>query len=290
MNFIVPAALALIALAVFFGIKRQGKTKEAMVSLLVAIIMAGIAFMQFVTVIPAGTVGVIDFFGTVSDRTLKPGINIVNPLAAIYKFDQKTQTITSQLNVPSKEGLSVQIDVSILFRLDEKKANEIYKTLGPNYVDKLLIPNFRSIVRDVTAKYQAKDLYTGSRSEISNLIVEGLKERVAGRGIIVETAPMRNIKLPSRLLESIEEKLKAEQESQKMQFVLQKEKQEAERKRVEAKGIADFQTIVSKGISNQLLKWKGIEATQELANSQNAKVIVIGSGKDGLPIILGGQN
>ncbi|MFZ0456598.1 MAG: prohibitin family protein, partial [Ignavibacteriaceae bacterium] len=107
------------------------------------------------------------------------------------------------------------------------------------------------------------------------------------RGITVEAAPLRQITLPARLTESIEEKLKAEQESQRMQFVLQRETQEAERKRIEAKGIADFQEIVSKGISEQLLKWKGIEATEKLAGSSNSKIVVIGSGKDGLPLILG---
>ncbi|MBI9071240.1 MAG: prohibitin family protein [Melioribacteraceae bacterium] len=287
MNFIMPAILAIVAFIVFVVTKKNNKNKESFISLLIGLVMAVIAFVQFVTVVPAGTVGVVDFFGTVSDQTLRPGVNIVNPLATIHKFDQKTQTITASMSVPSKEGLSVGIDVSILYKLDESKANEIYKTVGIDFVNKILVPNFRSIVRDVTAKYEAKDLYTSLRDQISDEIAADIRERVAPRGIIVESVPIRGIKLPSNLMQSIEAKLQAEQESQKMAFVLQKERQEAERKSIEAKGISDFQTIVSKGISDQLLKWKGIEATEKLASSPNSKVIVIGSGKDGLPIILG---
>jgi len=290
MYLIVSLIVAIVTFVMFTYARKNGKKQEAVFAILACIIAIAIGASQFVTVIQAGKVGVVDFFGNVSDRTLPPGVNIVNPLAKIYKFDQKTQTITTQMGVPSKEGLNVQLDISLLFRIDEGKANMIYKTVGPNYVDKIIVPKFRSIVRDVTAKYEAKALYTSSREELSNSIIKGLQQEVNARGIIIESAELRSIQLPPRLKESIEEKLKAEQESQKMAFVLQKEKQEAERKKIEAKGIADFQKIVAQGISSQYLKWKGIEATEKLANSPNSKVIVIGSGKDGLPIILGGNN
>jgi regulator of protease activity HflC (stomatin/prohibitin superfamily) len=171
--------------------------------------------------------------------------------------------------------------------LDSDKANDIYKTVGPNYVEIILVPQFRSVVRGVTARYEAKALYTASREKLAGEIVTELEKLVGPRGITIEQAPLRQIILPSRLTQSIEEKLQAEQESQRMAFVLKKEEQEADRKRIEAKGIADFQDIVSRGISEQLLKWKGIEATEKLALSQNSKIVVIGSGKDGLPIILG---
>ena len=151
------------------------------------------------------------------------------------------------------------------------------------------MPQFRSVVRGVTARYEAKALYTASREKLAGEILDELEKLVGPRGITVEQAPLRQIKLPDRLTKSIEEKLQAEQESQRMAFILQKEEQEADRKRIEAKGIADFQDIVSKGISDQLLQWKGIEATEKLENSSNTKVIVIGSGKNGLPLILGGN-
>jgi regulator of protease activity HflC (stomatin/prohibitin superfamily) len=193
------------------------------------------------------------------------------------------------MSVPSKEGLSVDLEISLLFKLDSDMANEIYKTVGANYADIILVPQFRSVVRGVTARYEAKALYTASREQLAEEILTELEKLVGPRGITVEQAPLRQIQLPARLTQSIEEKLQAEQESQRMAFILLKEEQEADRKRIEAKGIADFQNIVAKGISDQLLKWKGIEATEKLANSPNTKVIVIGSGKDGLPIILGNQ-
>jgi regulator of protease activity HflC (stomatin/prohibitin superfamily) len=161
--------------------------------------------------------------------------------------------------------------------------------VGPNYGDIILIPQFRSVVRGVTARYQAKALYTASREALANEIMGELEKLVGPRGINVEAAALREIKLPSRLTQSIEEKLQAEQESERMQFVLKREEQEADRKRIEAEGIRDFQTIVSKGINQDLLRWKGIEATEKLANSTNSKIVVIGSGKDGLPLILGGN-
>ena len=246
-----------------------------------------IALAQCFTVIPAGHTGVIDFLGYVSDNTLKPGVNIVNPMANVEKMSIKTQELKETMSVPSKEGLSVDLEISLLFKLDSEKANEIYKTVGPNYAEIILTPQFRSVVRGVTARYEAKALYTASREKLAGEILTELENLVGPRGIIVEQAPLRQIQLPERLTQSIEEKLQAEQESQRMEFILTREKQEADRKRIEAKGIADFQEIVSKGISEQLLKWKGIEATEKLAGSQNTKVVIIGSGKDGLPLILG---
>jgi len=208
-------------------------------------------------------------------------------MANVEKMSIKTQELKELMSVPSKEGLSVDLEISLLFKLDSEKANEIYKTVGPNYAEIILTPQFRSVVRGVTARYEAKALYTASREKLAGEILQELENLVGPRGIIVEQAPLRQIQLPERLTKSIEEKLQAEQESQRMEFILTREKQEADRKRIEAQGIADFQEIVSKGISEQLLKWKGIEATEKLAGSQNTKVVIIGSGKDGLPLILG---
>ncbi len=238
-----------------------------------------IALLQCFTIIPAGHTGVIDFLGYVSDNTLKPGVNIVNPMANVEKMSIKTQELKELMSVPSKEGLSVDLEISLLYKLDSEKANDIYKTVGPNYAEIILVPQFRSVVRGVTARYEAKALYTASREKLASEILTELEHLVGPRGIIVEQAPLRQIKLPERLTKSIEEKLQAEQESQRMEFILTREKQEADRKRIEAQGIADFQEIVSKGISEQLLKWKGIEATEKLAGSQNTKVVIIGSGK-----------
>jgi regulator of protease activity HflC (stomatin/prohibitin superfamily) len=289
MLFIIAVLAAFIATLVYFNAKKRFNKSEstfAFIGLIVAII---IAVMQFWTIIPAGHVGVVDFLGNVSDNTLKPGINLVNPMATVVKFDARTQELKETMNVPSKEGLTVTLEISLLYSLSFEYANRIYKTVGENYVETILVPQFRSVVRGVTANYDAKSLYTAEREVLAQRIETELSKLVKSRGITLEAAALRQITLPPGLTASIEEKLKADQESQRMQFVLLKESQEAERKRIEAKGIADFQDIVSKGISEQVLKWKGIEATEKLAASPNSKVVIIGSGKDGLPIILGGD-
>ncbi|MBM4172379.1 MAG: prohibitin family protein [Ignavibacteria bacterium] len=283
--------IALIVIAISFfayrSTKKTGRYQEARLSMIGIAVGIIIAVLQAFTVIPAGTVGVVDFLGMVSETTLKSGVNFVNPMARVVDFSIKTQELKETMNVPSQEGQNVQLEISLLFALDPDNASKIYKTVGENYGDIILIPQFRSVVRGITAKYEAKALYTSSREVLALEIKNELEKLVGPRGILIEAAPLRQIVLPPGLTAAIEEKLKAEQESQRMQFVLEREKQEADRKRIEAKGIADFQDIVARGISQQLLQWKGIEATEKLANSQNAKVVIIGSGKDGLPIILG---
>lgn len=289
MLFLVALLAAVAAIFVFFNARKRYNKPEASFAMIGFFVAVAILLLQFFTMIPAGHVGVVDFFGNVSDQTLYPGVNFVNPMANVVKFDARTQEIKEAMSVPSKEGLSVELEISLLFSLSFENANRIYKSVGENYVEKILLPQFRSVVRSVTASYEARALYTAQREELARKIETELSRLVKPRGITLEAAPLRQIILPAGLTASIEEKLKAEQESQRMQFVLERERQEAERKRIEAKGIADFQDIVSKGISDQLLRWKGIEATEKLANSPNSKIVVIGSGKDGLPLILGGN-
>lgn len=292
MSFIL--SLIVFCMGLYYWIQAEKKLKQLNdsfqqgrgIAMGVTVLFGLILLLGFFTVIPAGHVGVQDFFGTVSKNTLKSGINFRNPLARIIKLSIKTQELTEDLTVPSMEGLTVQLDATVLFHLDPNKAAEVYKTVGVHYVSILLVPQFRSVCRGVTATYEAKALYTSKREELALLIQTDLAKQVADRGIIVENAPLRRVKLPAKVTDAIEDKLKAEQESQRMEWVLTKEKQEAERKRIEAKGIYDFQTIVSKGISEPLLRWKGIEATEKIAQSPNTKVIIVGAGKDGLPIIL----
>jgi len=254
---------------------------------LLALVFGVLALVQCFTIIPAGSVGVVDFFGNVSDNTLKAGINPVNPLARVIKYSVQTHEQKETMQVLSREGLTIGLEISVLYRLDADSAASVYKKIsGGDYENVILAPQFRSISRSVTASFQASALYSTERERLGETIQKELAAVVSPRGIIVETTPLRNVALPSQLTEAIEQKQRAEQESQRMEFILTKEKQEADRKRIEAKGIADFQTIVAQGISEQLLRWKGVEATEKLANSQNTKVIIIGSGKDGLPVIL----
>jgi len=246
-----------------------------------------LALIQCLTVVPAGNVGVVDFFGTVLERPLPPGINFVNPLAKVVKFSFQTQEHKETMQVLSREGLTIGLEISAIFRLMPDSAARVYQTiLNGDYKDIVLVPQFRSISRAVTASFQASALYSTERERLGERIQEELARTVGPRGIFVESTPLRNVALPPQLTEAIEQKQRADQESQRMEFILAKERQEAERKRIEAKGISDFQTIVSQGISDQLLRWKGVEATEKLASSANTKVIIVGSGKDGLPVIL----
>jgi prohibitin 1 len=237
--------------------------------------------------VPAGHVGVKDFFGQVSSSVLSPGINVVVPLTRIVRMSVQTQEIKEVAEVPSQEGLTVTLEASLLFQLDPAKAVDIYRTVGSEYAGTIVEPQFRSALREVTATYDAKALYSSQRDKIASEILDLFRRLVSDRGIVVQQVLLRRIGLPPTLANAIQEKLKREQEAEQMKFVLQKEQQEAERKRIEAQGIADFQRIVAQGISSQLLEWKGIEATEKLASSSNTKIVVIGNTKTGLPIILG---
>ncbi len=286
MLFVILFLLFVFSILIFIRTRGMVHNPFSKYSIVGIIFFGLLAFGQCLTVIPAGHVGVVDFFGVVSDNTLKSGINFVNPFARVIKFSIKTQEIKEDMDVPSKEGLTVGLEISVLFHLNPEKASLVYKTLGENYAQIILIPNFRSVCRGVTASYEAKALYTSEREQLAQIIKDELQKNVGPRGITIEATPLRKVVLPEGLSRAIEAKLQAEQESQRMQFILQKEEQEAQRKRIEAKGIADFQDIVTRGISEPLLRWKGIEATEKLAASPNSKIVIIGAGKDGLPIIL----
>jgi regulator of protease activity HflC (stomatin/prohibitin superfamily) len=241
-----------------------------------------------ITVVPAGHVGVKDFFGSVSSSVLPAGVHLVFPFTRVVKMSIQTQELKETAEVPSKEGLMMDLEGSLLYRLDPEGAARMYKTVGASYAEVVVVPQVRSAIREITASYDAKALYSSEREQIARETFELFKKMSAGRGIIAESVLLRKIGLPPIVAGAIQEKLKREQESEQMKFVLQKESQEAERKRIEAQGIADFQRIVAQGISPQLLEWKGIEATEKLAMSPNSKIVVIGNPKSGLPIILGG--
>lgn len=263
----------------------QNLNKKA-IGLIAAGVLALIILVKSIVVIPAGHVGVKELFGTVYDDSLPAGFHIVNPLLTIHKMSIRTQQLAEDAVVPSKEGLAVNLDLSCLFSLDPAKAPVVYKTIGTNYVNVIVVPALRSVVRGATAEYEAKALYTAEREVLSNKMSEQLQPILEKRGIRLEKVLLRSVKLPAILATAIEKKLEAEQQSEQMKFVLTREKQEAERKRIEAKGISDYNLEVNRGLTEQILTLRGIEATRELAKSGNAKVVVVG-GKDGLPLILG---
>ena len=249
--------------------------------------VAIILLFSSVTRVDSGAVGVLTLFGRVTQEVLPEGLHLISPFKTNHEMSIRTQEIKETASVPSSEGLVISLDTSLIYHLDRDKAAKVYQELGPRYVEVFVEPNLRSAIREATASHSANALYSGEREMVAKQIIEQLSGQLATRGMIVENVLLRDIQLPATLKSSIEAKQQAEQEALAMNFRLQKEKQEAERKRIEAAGIRDFQQIVAQGISSQLLEWKGIEATENLAKSPNAKVVVIGSGKNGLPLILG---
>jgi prohibitin 1 len=246
-------------------------------------------FFNPIVVIPAGHVGVTDLFGYVGKRPLTSGVHLVVPMTRVHRMSIQTQELKEVAEVPSQEGLIMSLEASLLYRLDPAKAPEVYRTIGRNYQTVVVEPQIRSSLREITASYDAKVLYSAARDRLAREVAAKFQELTTNRGIVTEAVLLRKVALPEIVAGAIQEKLKREQEAEQMKFVLQKESQEAERKRIEAQGISDFQRIVAGGLSPMLLEWKGIEATERLAESPNTKVVVVGNPKNGLPLILGGE-
>ena len=265
----------------------SGGTVMKLLGLALAAFLLVVLLFSSVARVESGHVGVLTLFGRVTGEQLSEGIHLVNPFKVNHELSIRTQELKESASVPSSEGLVMNLDTSLIFHLNPEKASDVYQKIGPNYVNVLIEPNLRAAIREATASHTANALYSGEREMVANQIRDQLMGLLAQRGIVIESILLRDIQLPQTLKSSIEAKQQAEQEALAMNFRLQKEKQEAERKRIEAAGIRDLQQIVAQGISPQLLEWKGIEATETLAKSPNAKVVVIGSGKNGLPIILG---
>jgi len=246
-----------------------------------------IALFASVARVDSGNVGVLTLFGRVTGEVLPEGVHVINPFKANNEMSIRTQELKESASVPSSEGLVMNLDTSLIYHLNPEKAAEVYQKIGPNYLNVLIEPNLRAAIRESTASHSANAFYTGEREAVAKQIYTQLTDKLGERGILVESVLLRDIQLPATLKSSIEAKQQAEQEALAMNFRLQKETQEAQRKRIEAAGIRDLQQIVAQGISPQLLEWKGIEATENLAKSANAKVVVIGNNKNGLPLILG---
>ena len=264
------------------------------------VIIAG-ALSSMFKVIDAGTVGVKSIFGKVDNDVLYSGLNVINPVAEITVFDVKTQNYTMSgatdegqatgddaLRVLSADGLEVVIDLSVLFRVKKDSAPTILREIGTDYLDKVVRPISRTAIRDNAVAYDAVALFSSKRDEFQTKIFNTINKSFSARGLELEQLLVRNITLPASVKTTIESKINAEQDAQKMTFVLQKERQEAERKRVEAQGIADYQRILSTGLSDKQLQYESIKAQKDIALSPNTKVIIMGNTK-GAPIILGGN-
>ena len=241
-----------------------------------------------VTRVGTGRVGVLTLFGKVqTGETLGEGIHLINPLKTNNELSIQTQTLKESASVPSSEGLMMSLDTSLIYHLNPDHAADVFQKIGADYENVVVEPTLRSAIREATASHTANALYTGEREMVAKQIYDQVSAQLNQRGLTVENVLLRDIQLPATLKSAIEAKQQAEQESLAMNFRLQKETQEAQRKRIEAAGVRDFQQIVAQGITPSLLEWKGIEATENLAKSPNSKVVVIGNNKNGLPLILG---
>jgi regulator of protease activity HflC (stomatin/prohibitin superfamily) len=266
----------------------------------ILLLVAGAVTSMFKT-IATGEVGVKTLYGKVENDVLYSGLHVVNPLFKITSFDVKTQNYTMSavhdegikagddaIRVLSADGLEVTIDLSVLFKVRATSAPEILRQIGDDYLDKIVRPVSRTAIRDNAVSYEAVALYSTKRQEFQDRIFNTINSSFAKRGLVLEQLLVRNITLPESVKKTIESKINAEQDAQKMIFVLQKEKQEAERKRVEAEGIADYQKILSTGLSDKQLQYESIKAQRDLALSPNAKVIIMGSNK-ATPILINGN-
>lgn len=238
--------------------------------------------------VPPQHIGVVETFGKVHEQTWSPGLHAWAPWTGVHRINCRTLQIEEQTATPTGEGLVVGLDVSLVYHAEPGMAVEVFSRYGglDGLTGNVVVPEFRSVIRDVTAGFHAVDLYSGRREEIGRKMLQDLRTRLEGRGVAVEAILLRNITLPAQVARAVEAKLAADQQAQQMEFVLEKERKEADRKRIEAQGISDFQRIVSAGITPSLLTWKGIEATRELASSPNTKIVIAGGGKNGLPLIL----
>ncbi len=263
-----------------------------------ALVIVGL-LLSCVVQISSGEVDVQQLFGRVQDQTLSSGLTVVNPLVDVIEMDIRTQNYTMSsvhnegdkegddaIRVLSADGLELVIDLTVLYRLNATDAPRLIRELGIGYRDVIVRPISRTKIRDNAVYYDAVALYGTKRDEFQQRIFKDIEIEFKKRGLILENLLIRNINLPESVKKSIESKINAEQDAQKMTFVLQKEKQEAERKRVEAQGIADYQHILNTQLSDKLLQYEQIKAQKELALSANAKVIIMG-GKGNTPIIIG---
>lgn len=296
--------VGLIAFAVGFVMARgnqKNKTPGRLTSL-VGIVLAAIGFFTAtIKVVEPGTVAVTKLFGKIDqENILRPGMHLVNPFRHLTTFDTKTQNFTmagspdegnagetaDPIHVLSSDGLEVVIDITVLYHLIDSKTPQMLAEIGTEYRPKLVRPITRTKIRDNAVYYDAVSLYSSKRQEFQDRIFNTIKDDFNKRGIELEQILIRNIRLPESVRRTIESKINAEQDAQKMEFVLQKAKQEAEVKRVEAQGIADYNRIIGQGLTDRQLRYEMIRASKELAASPNSKIVIMG-GNGNTPLILG---
>jgi regulator of protease activity HflC (stomatin/prohibitin superfamily) len=300
MGFIIFGIILLVAGVVVAKSGEQVKRFSRPLTIIGALIIIIGIITACIIQIEAGQVGVKKLFGQVQNEVLGSGLHFINPLMDIEHMDIKTQNYTMSgvhdegakaaddaIRVLTADGLEVTIDLTVLYKVLPSDAPKMVRETGLDYTDKIVRPLTRTKIRDNAVYYDAISLYSAKRDEFQQRIFKSIDQDFKQRGLILEQLLVRNITLPQSVKTTIEQKISAEQEAQKMQFVLQKERQEAERKRVEAQGIADYQRIINEGLTDRQLQYESIKAQLELAKSNNAKIIIMGKGNT--PVILDGK-
>ena len=267
---------------------RKGRGGGRGALILLVVFLVGLLLFSSVKVVPPGYVGVQVFFGTVRERTLDNGLHFVIPMTQVVLMSIRTEAYTMSgtptegqvrgddaITALTKEGLSVKLDVTVWYHLEPSKAAEVYRTIGMNYVSKIVRPAVRTAIRDATVHYLATDIYSGKREELTEEITERVKSLFGDKGVVCEGVLLRNVVLPQKVQEAINEKIAAEQEAQKMEYVLQKEKKEAERRKIEAEGIAQANTIIANSLTQAYLQWYFIQSLSELSKTENTTFVII---------------
>ena len=256
---------------------------------IVLVVMLLFGSKMFYTIKPGERAVIFKRFGGGLDKenVQIPGFHVVAPWNDVIRYDVKEQKSEETMDVLDQGGLSISVDVTVIFNPQYNKIGYLHENIGYDYVSIMLVPNVRSAVRAVTGRYTAEEIYSTKRSEVESEIIEAARLALEAKDIVMKDLLIRSIILPLTIKDAIEQKLEQQQEALAYKFRLDKEKSEADRMRIEAQGIADYNKIITASLSERILKQKGIDATLELAQSANAKVVVIGSGKDGLPLILG---
>jgi regulator of protease activity HflC (stomatin/prohibitin superfamily) len=297
MIFLILGVIVLVAGTVLKRSPEPGNRFGGVVTIVgIAVVVLGL-LTSACKIIEPGKVGVQTLFGKVQDQVLESGLHVINPLVDVTTFSVQTENYTMSakssegpvegddaIRVLSSDGLEVTIDLSVLYKVIPSKAPFIMQNIGNDYVDKIVRPVTRTAIRDNAVSYAAVDLYSTKRQEFQFKINKTISDNFVKNGLEVQQILVRNITLPATVRASIESKIQAEQESQKMEFVLAKARQEADVKRVEAQGIADYQKILSTGLSDKQLQYESIRAQKEIALSPNTKIIIMGGGKN--PIML----
>ncbi len=280
------------------NLKNMQNVNKNSVIIILVVLLAIIIIPKMIVIIPAGETGVYHLFGKVSESELPSGLHFVNPLANVTKMTVRTEQYTmsiareeglktgdDSIDALTNEGLTVKLDITVFYHLLQDKASDVFKDLGADYEEKIIRPEIRSAIREVVANYDSKSIYSDKRDEMISSIKDKLAKNIDPRGIIVEQILLRNVILPAKLDQSIQEKLQAEQESQRYDFVLEKEKKEAERKRIEAEGIRDAQKTISESLSSEYINYLYIK---ELKDRQGT-IYVPTNPDNGLPLFKGVQ-